>query len=272
MSVTKATMYFALPTRGQGWSETLYTTADPAAAITALQGLLSTRLALLGSDCNVIALRASTAGPPKKGILNLDFLPQPGAAGLPAQDANTCFNYRAVSNVGRYRNMTFRGVPDDWEQDGIRTPLGQGADKLFLSYLAALKLGTFGLAYTDPTAYPISPVLALVTSGLGMNAVFTTDGTFITNLGSAGTVRIRRCRNRIYNAVWRAVPAAGFTAQLLGSENFYVNEPLTQATVQLLVKTVDPLVGMSFVSCGTHKTGRIFNVPHGRRSAQIQRR
>jgi len=269
---TQTIIFFALPNRQQGWSESVYSALSPASANATIESNLSLRLALLASDCACIGFRSSVLGPPKDSLLR-EFSPGKFGKSLDgvAQNAETCLNYRGYTAT-RNRLFTFRGIPDTWIADGVRTPVGVNGRYLVEAWLHYLITASFGLTTPDP-ANAITHN-AVITTGATAGVDATVANPVLGALVNYGDkVRIRGVKgNPIYNAVWKVspnVPNTSFT--LLGSRKYYISYA-GDSTSQKISLTADPLTNWVFANCSTRNTGRPFGVPRGRASAKILRR
>jgi hypothetical protein len=239
--------------------------------VNAIGAIISRRRALLAQDGNIIAIRSSAMGPPRDSSLVRYDPPLYGSAGFgPANNVEPCFNYRQFTAT-RNRLTSIRCIPDDWEQDGHRTPEGIEAAPVFQAWLDALAAASFGLSTPDP-ANLITQNTSIISPDPQGNAVVIPSAA-IAGLAYHDLVRIRTVRsNRLFNAVWRVSPAiGGISFTLLGSKPFYVFDTGPSSSQKISLIT-DPFVTYRFEGCGNRKTGRIFGVPRGRRPVQVSRR
>jgi hypothetical protein len=271
MPPTQAVFFFSLPTRSQGWSESFYTSLSPSAALVKLTSLIDQRLAFMAPDCQLIGQRTSVLGPPRDSLLQEFSPPQLGTnPGGPAQNAETCFNYRLYTG-SRNRLISFRGCPDIWEADGERTSPGVANASLIGDYLNAVVAAGFGLSTLDPSN--LKSANATITTGpvSGIDATVT-NADLSNSLHFGDLVRIRGCKqNPIINGTWRAFPVDALTYRLIGSKRYYVADTGSSTSQKVSIIT-DPFNTWSFVDCSTRRTGRVFGVPRGRRPALVRRR
>lgn len=259
---------------GAGWSERLWYNGatDPATILSVFTTLANFRVGFLANDCTLLRCRVQTAIKRNPRVITAN-----AGAGLPGTwfdkqepgEVRLLIKFSATSNG--YNKIFFGGIPDDQVTAGkyAPTPTYAGLVKQYTDYI---KGNSFWVCYStlgsDPTRFDMTDLTPLPRRGYR----FLTS----TTVAVGDSIRVHQAREFGYNGnktVTLFVPGGGGGAPNIvnvGGAAPTSDEPVpTGAYLTKNNYTFEPIVDVDIEGLTSHRTGRPFGPPAGRRSTTL---
>jgi hypothetical protein len=246
-----------------GWTELIYVAGtDPQQVVNGLTSWINARLALVGQETTLLAIRVTQVGVP--GVSNIFPINRTGPTGQHTDTPWQALLCKLGAAAGSQRNFWLRGIPDTWISNGTFTDWvldGPGGvpSTLVKSFLAITANGVFRINAINRNITLEADVISVTAAG-----AVTLNGA---GLGVAIGDNVRFLRTKYdgggnVTGTFRVLTVAGDISFTL--KGWSMGKTVSKGTMRQLIYVPQAITSGLIDRIGLRKVGRPFAPYHGR--------